>query len=89
MIREHQPGFYNRLTVSKSSIVTQTNNSQNRGLLVLLGGVWVLQILGQDPDSDFGHKCCDLNWLDSCFVRRGLRGFGFFQKLGNINIVYK
>lgn len=72
MIRQDHPVFYNRLTVSKSSVFAQSNKSQNRGVLVLLDGVWVLQILGQDPDSDFGHKCCDLNWLGTCFVRGGL-----------------
>lgn len=41
-------------------------------LLVLLDGIWVLQILGQDPESDSGHKYCDLNWLDSCFLRHCL-----------------
>lgn len=74
MIRQDQPGFYKHLAVSKSSVFTQTNKSQNRDLLVLLGGVWVLRILGQDPDNDFGQECCNLNWLGSCFVR----SFGSF-----------
>lgn len=41
-------------------------------LLVLLGDIWVSQILGQYPESDFGHKCCDLNCLDNCSLRHWL-----------------
>lgn len=79
MIREDQPGFYNHFHVSKSGVFTQTNKSQNRSPLVLLGGVWVFQILGQDPDSDMGHECCDLSWLGSCFAR-GRLGLVFFPQ---------